>query len=179
MKRMFDKEEIVEIAKEEGGSVTVDSELSPTSENPVQNKVIYEALENVGGKVYAHYITLKSYLGSAVYGSIVIISNSSTITKDDVAKLLYSKGYTSKNRGFKLYSGYNEIKITGNSSGLENYFIGRIWAPDETTLNCEVKYPVYAFSIVDNAITITYTDQSLESYVRSDDIYVLTSEVEI
>ena len=44
MKRMFDKEEIVEIAKEEGGSITVDSELSPTSENPVQNKVIYEAL---------------------------------------------------------------------------------------------------------------------------------------
>ena len=45
MKRMFDKEEIVEIAKE--GSVTVDSELSSTSENPVQNKVITEALGKV------------------------------------------------------------------------------------------------------------------------------------
>lgn len=56
MKRMFDKEEIVEIAKEEGGSITVDDELSPTSENPVQNKVIYEALENVGGKLYMHNI---------------------------------------------------------------------------------------------------------------------------
>lgn len=30
-----------------GGSVTVDSALSPTSENPVQNKVITNALENV------------------------------------------------------------------------------------------------------------------------------------
>lgn len=55
MKRMFDKEEIVEIAKEEGGSVVVDSELSPTSENPVQNKVIYEALQNGSGK-YLHII---------------------------------------------------------------------------------------------------------------------------
>jgi len=32
-----------------GGSVTVDSELSTTSKNPVQNKVIANALNNIGG----------------------------------------------------------------------------------------------------------------------------------
>lgn len=31
----------------QGGSVIVDDELSPTSENPVQNKVIYEAIGDV------------------------------------------------------------------------------------------------------------------------------------
>lgn len=176
MKRMFDKEEIVEIAKEEGGSITVDSELSPTSKNPVQNKVIFNALENVGGKVYAHYITLRSYIGNEVYGSIVIISNSPTMTKNDVAKFLNSKGYTSKDNGFKLYSGYNEIQIkAGASNALENSFIGRIWAPSETNLKCELIHPYYTFTINDNAVKITYTNNTLNSDIN--DIFVLTSEV--
>lgn len=31
-----------------GGSVTVDASLSSTSENPVQNKAIYAAIQNIG-----------------------------------------------------------------------------------------------------------------------------------
>ncbi|MBR2557473.1 MAG: hypothetical protein IKE95_03740 [Methanobrevibacter sp.] len=44
MKRMFDKEEIVDLIQEESPKIEVDSELSETSENPVENKVIFEAL---------------------------------------------------------------------------------------------------------------------------------------
>ena len=39
-------EETFDLPAGGGGSVTVDDELSSTSENPVQNKVIYSALEN-------------------------------------------------------------------------------------------------------------------------------------
>lgn len=36
-----------------GGSVTVDSQLSPTSRNPVQNRVIFNALEGKAGNSVA------------------------------------------------------------------------------------------------------------------------------
>lgn len=76
MKRMFDKEEIVEIAKEEGGSITVDSELSSTSENPVQNKVITEALN--GTKLYKHYLQGQVSISTAtVYIRGLLITNKS------------------------------------------------------------------------------------------------------
>lgn len=38
---------LVESKSGGGGSITVDSTLSATSENPVQNKVIYAAIGNI------------------------------------------------------------------------------------------------------------------------------------
>lgn len=39
---------IVKVIKSGGsGNITIDSEMSSTSGNPVQNKVIYEALDNI------------------------------------------------------------------------------------------------------------------------------------
>ena len=45
MKRMYANEELVKLIQENAPETEVDDALSNTSENPVQNKVIYGALE--------------------------------------------------------------------------------------------------------------------------------------
>lgn len=49
-----------------GGSITVDTELSSTSTNPVQNKVIYEALDNKLGKNSFAYGALRDAEGNFI-----------------------------------------------------------------------------------------------------------------
>lgn len=43
--KILTEEEIIQIVEDKGGDITVDTELSNESENPVQNKVIKEALD--------------------------------------------------------------------------------------------------------------------------------------
>lgn len=130
MKRMFDKEEIVEIAKEEGGSITVDSELSPTSENPVQNKVIYEALEDAGSKLYAHYLSGQVSISTAtVYIKAILITNKpDAYTKQTLAQLLYNSAsnfgslpvYVQINSGTLSYI-ITDFRLTPVFSGADVY----------------------------------------------------------
>ena len=110
MKRMFDKEEIVEIAKEEGGSITVDSELSSTSENPVQNKVITEALKRfkdiylVNFKISNAAITVEDVTivpintnFTLLIGTNEEISSSRYTTVAYWKEMIYKMGFTSSN----------------------------------------------------------------------------------
>lgn len=54
-----------------GGSITVDTELSSTSTNPVQNKVIYEALDNKMGKNSFAYGALRDAEGNFITSTYV------------------------------------------------------------------------------------------------------------
>ena len=54
-----------------GGSITVDTELSSTSTNPVQNKVIYEALDNKLGKNSFAYGALRDAEGNFITSTYV------------------------------------------------------------------------------------------------------------
>lgn len=62
-----------------GGSVTVDEALSETSENPVQNKAIFAALEN---KADASALTGKVSVkqGTANAGKFLIVGSDGNIT---------------------------------------------------------------------------------------------------
>ena len=139
MKRMFDKEEIVDLIQEESPKIEVDSELSETSENPVQNKVITEALGEVlpdttgqtdkflkvgsdglewaeaGGKLYIHNITFSS-LSENNYNYIkmsYISKTSSQFTAVTFVNELNTKGVNSRNNALSVsgakYNGANSL----------------------------------------------------------------------
>ena len=55
-----------------GGSVTVDSALSGTSTNPVQNKVIYTALQNKQDKINYETWTFTTVSGTTVTKKVYI-----------------------------------------------------------------------------------------------------------
>ena len=160
MKRMFDKEEIVEIAKEEGGSVTVDSELSPTSENPVQNKVIYEALN--GKKLYQHNITLV-VSSNAQEGYMSIISSKNTeYTASEVAKILYDNGFTNgTTKAYKLRPLFELGTNIQNQTLLISYKLTKAWSSNGTTLNAYLAVKNFTHTIVDGTISITSENGSL------------------
>lgn len=69
----------------------IDEELSETSTNPVQNKVIYEALESK--KLYLHTISLAHN-----YEKVIIINNDSTpLINNELVKWLYNNEFRSYN----------------------------------------------------------------------------------
>ena len=55
-----------------GGSVTVDSTMSPTSTNPVQNKVIYTALQNKQDKINYETWTFTTVSGTTVTKKVYV-----------------------------------------------------------------------------------------------------------
>ena len=55
-----------------GGSITVDSALSGTSTNPVQNKVIYTALQNKQNKINYETWTFTTVSGTTVTKKVYI-----------------------------------------------------------------------------------------------------------
>ena len=55
-----------------GGSVTVDSTMSSTSTNPVQNKVIYSALQNKQDKINYETWTFTTVSGTTVTKKVYI-----------------------------------------------------------------------------------------------------------
>ena len=111
---MWDKKVLVEVIHKESPKVEVDSELSETSENPVQNKVIYEALQGAGGtKKYIHYI--HGYKNGSVEIGCTLITDSSTplSTPTLLGNYLYSKGLMSNSNNAPasgLYIENNVIK---------------------------------------------------------------------
>lgn len=60
-----------------GGSITVDDQLSTTSENPVQNKVITNALNNTNTAVSGKQDTLTAGSGINISGNTISIDSSS------------------------------------------------------------------------------------------------------
>ena len=55
-----------------GSSITVDSTMSPTSTNPVQNKVIYSALQNKQDKINYETWTFTTVSGTTVTKKVYI-----------------------------------------------------------------------------------------------------------
>lgn len=144
MKRMFDKEEIVEIAKEEGGSITVDSELSSTSENPVQNKVIYEKTN-----MYFHLVQVKGH------GHAIIINNSNVaFTKTSLAKYLKDNGYDGTEEKRYPLSGltYNNV-ISGNSINFWNS--ESMYSSNGTSISVRMHTQLYTFTTDGSTVSIT------------------------
>lgn len=72
--------------------VTIDTELSTTSTNPVQNKTITAALSNLSGSNYTLPTASSSTLGGVKIGSNISVSDGTiSITKSNVTSAL---GYT-------------------------------------------------------------------------------------
>ena len=171
MKRMFDKEEIVEIAKEEGGSITVDSELSPTSENPVQNKVIYEALQS-GGK-YLHHIFFTASNAEGKYDFFILNESSEAFTEDTLYDYLYDAGYTSRNNYCNKISGVY-FRIASNGKMLYGNIIGifaQTLAPKSVAVEVTVREVIT--TLTDSTITYSATSKSQ----NWDDITITTDDV--
>lgn len=76
-----------------GASITVDSALSTTSENPVQNKVITEAINNEIEIRAVQFNTLWDSLGNKeeTLNKVTTLSSASTDTQYPSAKLLYNQ----------------------------------------------------------------------------------------
>lgn len=140
MKRMFDKEEIVDIIQEESPKSEVDSELSETSENPVQNKVITEALGNI--KLYAHYIYLSKIIQSGteyVNAECLVLTDSETVfNNNSFAKYLHDKEFSSGEKYFPCNAVYinksNSTYAVGiylKSSSINDYIL-YVRLPDGT-----------------------------------------------
>lgn len=151
MKRMFDKEEIVEIAKEEGGSITVDSELSPTSENPVQNKVIYEALN--GKKLYLHQIKIAN-----CYAELYSTRAEPFTDEADLAGYMYEKGMTTYIKGLNLVSDLMVGTGVFNNSLFRRF---KCYAGNETNLSIRQVMATPTYDSSANKITFT---QSIDDY---------------
>lgn len=60
-----------------GGSITVDDQLSTTSTNPVQNKVITEALNNTNSAVSGKQDALTAGTGISINNNVISVDNSS------------------------------------------------------------------------------------------------------
>ena len=143
MKQMWDKKVLVEVIHKESPKVEVDSELSETSENPVQNKVITEALGEVlpdttgqtdkflkvgseglewaeagGNKKYIHYI--HGYKNGTVEIGCTLITDSSTplSTPTLLGNYLYSKGLISNSNNAPASGLYIESNV------IKGYVVG-------------------------------------------------------
>lgn len=97
-----------------GGEIDVDDELSTTSEDPVQNKVITTALGNkadlVDGKVPANQ--LPSYVDDVIEGYLV---NNGALVKDIIAKMNEVAGTNITYTGVPMQDTRNLIaSISGN-----------------------------------------------------------------
>lgn len=104
-----------------GGSVTVDSALSPTSENPVQNKVIYNKIDEVEQVTAAALNELNDAISSKVdtstYSTYTAATDTALASKADTATT-YTKTEVDTALGSKqatLVSGTN-IKTINNES---------------------------------------------------------------
>lgn len=140
MKQMWDKKKLEEMIEEGGSSVTVDSELSDTSENPVQNKVITEAILGGlpdptghddefltvnsgvlswrgGGKKYLHFIRVypNSY---QLPISLIIVNESNTLFDyTGLASYLYNNGNTEEAKSYPVFQ-VEYIGISNSNIGL-------------------------------------------------------------
>ena len=71
-----------------GGSITVDDALSDTSENPVQNKVIYAALQNTGSIPYTLPPATITDLGGIIVGDNLTIDANGRLSADEQSIIL-------------------------------------------------------------------------------------------
>lgn len=109
-----------------GGSVTVDSELSTTSKNPVQNKVITNALNNIGGTP----AQIATAVQEAHTHSNKALLDTYTQSDSDIADAVLKK-HTHSNKstldklsedgsGNPTYNG-NTIPTSGQTGGLQKF----------------------------------------------------------
>lgn len=160
MKRMYSKEELVSLIQQESSSVTVDSELSDSSENPVQNKVIKDALDDkqdslptvvndkylhtnadtgalewsgADVKLYLHQMRLTND-----YAFLFVLSKSSeAFTTQTLHDWLYEKGYRNFDGSFPYSSSYYKWVCPTNYVNTESKisaFIG-VYSANESGSN--------------------------------------------
>lgn len=98
-------------------SIAVDSTLSTTSENPVQNKVITVPLEALQGSV----LTKMQKMLSAQQDNFAIFDNGGQVVDSNISKDIVPSNASSSNQlatknDIKTYTGNNGIDIDGNNN---------------------------------------------------------------
>ncbi len=111
MKRMFDKEEIVEIAKEEGGGG--------------------------GQKLYLHVIALKMNNEWATHVNLYLPSDTPFASIADFASYLYSKNIRNNQTGI-MANGINASSL--DYSGRRIFYVASLFSTDGTKVYVLIKY---------------------------------------
>ena len=98
-------------------SIAVDSALSDTSENPVQNKVITIPLEALQGSV----LTKMQKMLSAQQDNFAVFDNNGQVVDSNISKDIVPSGASSSNQlatknDIKTYTGSNGVDIDGNNN---------------------------------------------------------------
>lgn len=174
MKQMWDKKKLEEMIQAESPQITVDSALSDTSENPVQNKVIYTALagkqdslpdtleqegkflgiDESGNLAWGDpdkplYLHKLEVGGGSNGGMVLIINQESTpFTTSTLSAYLYSKGFTSNLLPYPASGPIGPFK----TDYLAN--ICGVFSANGTTFSVTTK-SVLSLTINDGAIVIT------------------------
>ena len=180
MKRMYANEELVKLIQENAPEVEVDDALSNTSENPVQNKVIYGALEDkqdalpdttgetgkflkvgsdglewdeAGGNAYQHIISFNGSKSGVVIELTVkfdLINSNAT-------------PFTNSSLASYLYDkGY-----TSSSNGLKANFNGTFYSPTTST-NYFGYYTVSNIYSSNGSTLSAYSDDELFTFTIND-----------
>lgn len=148
----------------------IDDELSATSTNPVQNKVIYEALQ--GGK-YLHHIFFTASNTEGKYDFFILNNSLEAFTEDTLYDYLYNAGFTSRSNYCDKISGVY-FRIASNGKMLYGNIIG-IFAQTLAPKSVAVEFTQKEVIASINDSTITYSTSSQSQ--NWDDITVVADDV--
>lgn len=126
----------------EANKTVVDSTLSDTSTNPVQNKVIKNALDGKSNKDHSH-----KYAGSSSAGGVA----------NSAAKLSSSR----------TVSGGTDVTLSFNYDGSANSTAAIDYYSCKSILGNKNNYPYHRFAKLDKIVT-SYTDKSTTFYISQD-----------
>ena len=152
-----------------GAAVTVDSALSSSSTNPVQNKVIYTALDGkvptsrtVNSKALSSNITLNASDVGAVPTSRTV--NGNALTADVVTRLIFTSVSvaTSAWTSDSTYTGYDYKAVISTSNVTASMIPEVVFEPDDAASDnfapvastASGSVTIYAKSVPSDAITI-------------------------
>lgn len=141
------------------GSITVDDALSDTSENPVQNKVIAEALNRINKELFPLTISVSggglfekrtsqtiTVSWSVKEGSNIVTADSITINGESVANTTTNKQFTNvtTNTTYTVKATKNGVTVQGSTSVTfvnPSYFgpVAATFTPTETAIKALTK----------------------------------------
>lgn len=190
MKRMYSKEELVELLiKQEGSSVTVDSELSDSSENPVQNKVIKDALDDkqdslptvvndrflhtnadtgalewaeAGGGGSGKYLHLiHRWSNNYDWWDIIVNDSQTPISWEDYVNWIKDNGFNCNNRR-RVIGTDIEVGVTGSNKFEIKKTNSIYWSYVEEKLRHDYTRTTYTFTTDGSSVTVTRTQTTGE-----------------
>lgn len=141
------------------GTITVDDALSDTSENPVQNKVIAEALNRINKELFPLTISVSggglfekrtsqtiTVSWSVKEGSDIVTADSITVNGESVANTTTSKQFTNvtTNTTYTVKATKNGVTVQGSTSVIfvnPSYFgpVAATFTPTETAIKALTK----------------------------------------